>query len=213
MVAGELAFTAEWSPVDSNLDRDSNDIRVERITVNRSRCINPTLVNSFLSMLRHKSDDIIKQRLYAYATFYEDSGIGSNSQKINSNSIREVSCNKFLEKELYPNWKIRNNIIKFCDNEAKKMKEEIDLKNGSGSSAGINTKKVVEATIDPYAARDFQEEEKSKYKELNNLIKWVENNNYIESILQNNTNSILQQNCNEDINYIEKFWTFYNNKR
>ena len=189
----ELIVSTSLPILDSNLQFINDEPAVEQITLNRDRCVHPMLINSFLTLLRHKSDDIIKQRLNDYAK--PNTGFYSVEER----------CVSFLESELYPNWVTRNKVISFCEQEVIKMKSELDTKQAYTSQS---KRAIVEARLDPYAARDLLDEQIYQFSDLNAVTKWVKNNKGIESILQRNTNVILKQNCNQNLNYIDKFWEF-----
>lgn len=189
----ELIVITSLPTLDSNLQFINGEPAVEQITLNRDRCVHPMLINSFLTLLRHNSDDIIKQRLNDYAK--PNTGFYSVEER----------CASFLESELYPNWATRNKVISFCEQEVIKMKSELDTKQAYTSQS---KRAIVEARLDPYAARDLLDEQIYQFSDLNAVTKWVKNNKGIESILQRNTNVILKQNCNQNLNYIDKFWEF-----
>ncbi|CCE61824.1 hypothetical protein TPHA_0B01510 [Tetrapisispora phaffii CBS 4417] len=209
----EMTLDLSWKQIDPNLIfRDNyyenNDIKdisghEQQLTLTRARCVNPTLVNSFLNILRHKSDDIIRQRLNDYEKIV-------NTGKSGSSEISKLGkCGYFLEKELYPNWEVRRQAIQFCENESIKMEKELE---NSSKNSDVSSKSVVEARLDPYASRDRQAEENSRYNELNSVKLWIKNNKKIESILKNTANEILRQRCDQNTDYINKFWTFSNNQ-
>lgn len=180
--------------LDSNLRFSDEVIETKEVTVTRQRCINPTVVDSFLRILRHSSDDIIKQRLNDY------------SRRNKRNSPIKQSCEKFLNDELYPNWRVRNQVIDFCRNESLHMKEELDFVN-SQNPGGKNSKEF-NLRMDPYAEQDQLEKKQVIYSDWNRLEKWIKNNDEIENILQGTSNRILREICNDNEDYLQKFILF-----
>lgn len=189
-----IEVTAPEALLDSNLKFPKEVPLVEHLTVTRERCVDPTLVDSFLRLLRYGSDDNIRQRLSAYHN-YEESG-----------SYNQKKCDKFLAGELYPSWHSRDRIISFCDEQLGRMKTELDQK--YGSSSDTLPKAEVDLRLDPYAARDRAQEQEERYKEVKRLTNWIENQQRIESILRNNSNRVLGQICDQNADYLQNFWKF-----
>lgn len=172
-----------------NLNFATGDKTNSQIKLTRQRCIDPTLIDSFLMQLRHQSDDIIKSKINNYTK----SG-STNNEKLEL-------CDTFVKRELYPNWKIRHEAINFCEQQAEHMK--VDLANKY--PARFESKEY-NLRIDPYAERAAKEEYESHFKDLDTLTQWVENNKMIESILQSTSDSILKQRCNANTEYLNTFW-------
>ena len=66
MVDNRRTFTAPQSLLETNLTFPNDEPSLTRITVTRERCVDPSLIDSFLRFLRHGSDDIIRQKLNNY---------------------------------------------------------------------------------------------------------------------------------------------------
>lgn len=172
-----------------NLNFKTGDKTTSQITLTKQRCIEPSLLDSFLRTLRHQSDDIIKSKINNYTK----SG-STNKEKV-------ILCDKFVENELYPNWEIRFKAIGFCERQAEIMKE--DLKENFNNEL---QNKTYNLRLDPYAERAAKEEYESHFKDLKDLTQWVENNKTVESILQSTSDSILKQRCNANKEYLATFW-------
>ncbi|QLL31552.1 hypothetical protein HG536_0B04160 [Torulaspora globosa] len=195
MSSDSIEVTAPEALLDANLSFPEETPLIRHLTMTRERCVDPTLADSFLRLLRYGSDDSIKQRLSAYQRHEENS------------PFKNKRCGSFLRNELYPNWQARNRIITFCRNQLEDMKAELDEKYGQHSATPL--KAEVDLRIDPYAAKDRQHEQENRYKELKRLNTWIENQIKIESILLANSNRTLQQNCDQNVNYINEFWKFH----
>lgn len=180
---------------DTNLHFSTRDKLVSELTINRKRCIDSTLVDSFLGFLRHSSDDIIKQRLNNYI------------KKGSTNIEKLQSCNSFVLRELYPNWKVRNTVINFCERQSKQLKIELDNMKAEETNEDINLR------LDPYSGREAQEKQELRYNEWKRLDIWVQNNQMVEKILQNTSDSILKQKCDANEEYLQKFWQFMNDRK
>ncbi|CAI4055912.1 hypothetical protein SUVZ_02G0110 [Saccharomyces uvarum] len=187
----ERTFTAPENLLESNLTFPDDEPTLTTITVTRERCVDPSLLDSFLRILRHGSDDIIRQKL-------------NNYRKPSSNS--ENKCERFLKQELYPNWQIRSGIISFCDQEATQMKVETDQKFSNTGSSAIGP--LTDARIDPYAARERLEDQEARYRNWTKVKDWVANNRQIEQILTSTTDRILRQNCEQNKDYLKQFAQF-----
>lgn len=172
-----------------NLNFATGDKTTLQIKLTRQRCIGPTLIDSFLRTLRHRSDDVIKSKINNYTK----SG-STNSEKIKL-------CNNFVDRELYPNWEVRHKAIDFCEQQAIHMESELKEKYPKGLE-----EKHYNLRVDPYAERAAKEEYESHFKDLNTLTQWVENNKMVESILQSTSDSILKQRCNANTEYLSLFW-------
>lgn len=181
---------------DINLHFSTRDKMVSEITMNRKRCIDSTLVDSFLTFLRHSSDDIIKQRLNNYI------------KKGSTNSEKIDSCNSFVRRELYPNWEVRNKVINFCEEQSKQLKSELDKT--ISSELNLNKSEDINLRLDPYSGRDALEKQELRYNDWKRLDRWVQNNQMIESILQNTSDKILKQKCDANEEYLKKFWHLMN---
>lgn len=176
-----------------NLNFATGDKTVSQITLTRQQCIEPSLLDSFLRTLRHQSDDTIKSKINNYTR----SG-STNDEKLEL-------CDTFVRQELYPNWEIRYKAIKFCEQEAEKMKVELVNKYPDGPN-----KREYNLRLDPYEERAAKEEYESHFRDLDNVTQWVENNKMVESILQNTSDSILRERCNANIEYLKIFWDSIN---
>lgn len=187
----EITVSLSEHLLDGNLNFPDYQQRTNNLTLNRQRCLDPTLIDSFLRNLRHGSDDVIKQKLNNYY-----------KQTEHRDKSKIQKCNTFISNELYPNWKVRDQIIDFCAGQAEKLKAEIDAK-GDDQNTQVKT---VDTRLDPYSQRDLQFQQKQKYKQLNDLNTWVSNNRGIESILRGTSDHILKQNCDQNEDYIKKFW-------
>ncbi|SCW00121.1 LAFE_0B09912g1_1 [Lachancea fermentati] len=191
-MGNELTINTPTKVLESNLKvKGGDDVHMEKLTITRERCINPSLVDSFLRLLRHNTDDVIRQKL---------NNVGGTNEKIKSER-----CNEYVHKELYSCWAVRDKVISFCDNEAASMKKELDANYG-GTTETITA--ASDLRLDPYAAREKQEEKEFHYNDLRNLQRWVQNQREVEGILQNTSNRILQSSCDANTNYIAQFEDF-----
>ncbi|CCF59139.1 hypothetical protein KAFR_0G01060 [Kazachstania africana CBS 2517] len=176
--------------LDANLQfkRQASEVSQKKLVINRERCIDPTLIDSFLSALRHGSDDVIRQKINNYVK--DSTTLPSRIDK----------CNEFVKDELYPNWKLRKEVINFCELQATKMQKELETHSDRRNTT------LVDARIDPYAERDLREQEEMKYMEINKIRNWVKNNVEIENILHYNSDRILKTTCDQNEEYLNKFF-------
>ncbi|SMN21315.1 similar to Saccharomyces cerevisiae YBL107C MIX23 Putative protein of unknown function [Maudiozyma saulgeensis] len=183
--------------LESNLNFPNVDTSVTEVTVTRARCIDPSLLDSFLRTMRHGSDDIIKQK------------INNVTEKGSTLRSKSEKCGDFVRNELYPNWKERSKVIFYCQYQATLMKEELDVKSNEMVSDGPQ----VATRIDPYAERDWKKEQESRFKQWRNVCGWVQNNLQIESILRTTSEEILNQRCDANRKYLEDFEEFMNKQQ
>lgn len=179
--------------LESNLDFKTDEPLIKELVVTKDRCINPSLVDSFLRLLRNGSDDIIRQKLSSYPMNQPD-----HVTRIS----KEKSCNEYLVNELYPNWKTRTQIISFCDRQSKKLKKDLDQNEGDTTVAAPE----IDPRLDPYGAKKILYDREAHYKEWKRLNTWVENNKEIESILRVTSAEILRQNCDQNAEYVDQFF-------
>lgn len=195
MPNNEITVTA---PLQVSLDAGTafsqGDRTNDRLTVTRERCVNPSLVDSFLSLLRHGTDDMIKQRM---STYERSNGAPRYSA---------AKCDKFLDKELYPNWLVRDQVLGFCEKEMNQLKQELSQEYGDESSTTKTPQ--LDSRIDPYAARDLLDERDMHFGKLARLQTWLDNHKEVESILRSNSDRVLKNICDENANYLTEFWKF-----
>ncbi|AQZ18713.1 YBL107C [Zygosaccharomyces parabailii] len=180
--------------LDSNIVFADDDISNNQLTVTRERCLNPSLVDSFLSLLRHGTDDLIKQRMSTYGR------AGGNG------SYPEEKCDQFLAKELYPNWLARDQVLGFCEDEMKQMRSQLSQEYGEQTS--LRQRPRVDSRVDPYAARNQSEELEAHFAKVQRLQIWLGNHRQVESILRSNSDRVLRSICDQNANYIKQFWKF-----
>lgn len=195
MPNNEITVTA---PSQLSLDADTvfsrGDRTNNRLTVTRERCINPSLVDSFLSLLRHGTDDVIKQRMSTYER-------ANGAPRFSAGK-----CDQFLSNELYPNWLVRDEVLGFCENEMNQLKSQLLQEYGGGSPT--NKVPQLDSRIDPYAARDLLEEREMHFGKVARLQTWLDNHKQVESILRSNSDRVLKNICDENANYLQQFWKF-----
>lgn len=191
----ELLVEAPYSVINSNIEslHFIEPPKFQKLVLNREQCVHPVLINSFLRLLRHGSDDIINQKLNKF------SNLGSE-EKIKK-------CNEFVTNELFQNWGVRSQVINFCSQESKMMKHELDLQYRKDSSKE-NMVPEVDPRLDPYGARQQAEEKAEHFRHWSNLENWLKDQQQIEYILKARDNSILRDYCGFNENYIEQFKAF-----
>lgn len=180
--------------LESNLNFPNVDTTVTEVTVTRARCIDPTLLDSFLRTMRHGSDDIIKQK------------INNVTEKGSTLRSKNEKCGDFVRTELYPNWKERSKVISYCQEQATLMKQELDdkyiLNDQESNGPQVATR------IDPYAERDWKTDQQARFRQWKSVCGWVQNNLQIESILRTTSEGILNQRCDANQKYLNDFQEF-----
>ncbi|CAR22023.1 Mix23p [Lachancea thermotolerans CBS 6340] len=178
--------------IETDLKTGKNDnVTIEALTMTREKCMSRELVDSFFRLLRHNSDDVIKQKL-------------NNIDNLSSKA-KEARCGDFVQRELFPSWDLRHEAINFCEREAQLMKKEIDGRFGSSHTV---ERPVLDARMDPYAAADSLSQKESYYHDWRELTRWIQNQREIEEILQKNGASVLNRACDPDVAYIDAFKKF-----
>lgn len=191
----ELTLRAPARVLDTNLVTKGGDVaKTEQLTMTRERCLNRELIDSFFGILRHNSDDVIRQKL-------------NNMNNLGAKA-KTANCQKFVHEELFPSWGLREAAIRYCEREAQSLKQELDAKYGNSPQL---QQPVLDARVDPYAAADNFLQSEAHYKEWKELIRWTETQRKIESILQKNGSNVLNRACDPDTTYIEEFEKFRKN--
>ncbi|CUS21491.1 LAQU0S03e03796g1_1 [Lachancea quebecensis] len=178
--------------VETNLKTGRSDnATIEALTMTREKCLSRELVDSFFRLLRHNSDDVIKQKL---------NNIDNLSAK-----AKVTRCGDFVQRELFPSWDLRHEAINFCEREARAIKKELDSRFGSSHAV---ERPVLDARMDPYAAADSSSQKEAHYRDWKELTRWIQNQREIEEILQKNGASVLNRACDPDEAYIDAFKKF-----
>lgn len=185
--------------LDPNLEFSTEEPPIRELVLTRKRCIDSSIVDSFLKLLRNGSDDILRQKLSSYSQA-QDNG--------RANSSKKTSCEQYLKKELYPNWQTRDQIISFCEGQSEQLKHELDA--GTSKSIRSNVIPEIDPRLDPYSARRIIYDREAAYKDWKRLNSWIENNKKVESILRNSSAKTLKQNCDQNADYMAQFFSFIN---
>lgn len=180
--------------LDSNIVFDDDQVSQAQLTVTRERCLNPSLVDTFLSLLRHGTDDLIRQKMSTYDRAGKDRTFPGNM------------CNQFLSKELYPNWMARDQVLNFCEGEMRLMRSQLLQEFGDESSFKQNPQ--VDSRIDPYSERNQSEDREIHFGKVKRLQTWLRNHREVETILRSNSDRVLRSICDENANYLQQFWKF-----
>ncbi|SCU97141.1 LAMI_0F09032g1_1 [Lachancea mirantina] len=168
--------------------KGSENLRNMELTVTREGCVDPRLLNSFLRAMRHNSDDVIREKL--------------NNVKDLTTHEKRARCQDFVHNELSGNWRIRDKVISFCENESSQLKTELDQLYAQNVDASQAT---VSARMDPYAPRAEQMRKDLEYGDWQRLDAWVKNQREVESILQKSAVSVLNTRCDPNIDYMTQF--------
>ncbi|SCU89329.1 LAME_0E03004g1_1 [Lachancea meyersii CBS 8951] len=188
----DLVLNTQIRITDPNLKtKGGDDVIMQTLTMNRDRCLNRKLVDSFFKVLRHNNDDVIRQKL-------------NNTGEKNKKAVN-ARCKEFVTQDLYPSWDLRLRAIGFCENEASCLKRELDAKHGTESSA---QRPILNARMDPYAAAESTAVRESYYQQWRELTRWVDNQRGIEQILQRTAADILARACNPYTSYLADFEKF-----
>ncbi|SCV01618.1 LANO_0F12662g1_1 [Lachancea nothofagi CBS 11611] len=188
----ELTLSVPTRVTDVNLKiKGGEEVMMQTLTMNRERCLNRELVDSFFRTLRHNSDDVIQQKL-------------NNAGKTDRRA-KSARCQEFVKQELFPSWDLRLKAVGFCEKEAFALKQELDEKYGATS---VSAGQIREARMDPYAAAERLEAKESHYAQWKDLNRWIGNQHGIERILQRNAANILARSCDPDTAYFTEFEEF-----
>lgn len=147
----------------------------------RDTCLSQKGIRSFLKLSRFASDDTLKQHLNNVLDRRDRSSLRSES--------KQKVCSSFVEEYLLPHWDTRLATIEFCDNEAKLLKKEIDLR------VVREPKKEVDPRLDPYYERSSEDKISQPYYNYNKLVEWVENEKEIEKIVQERSIEVISDRC------------------
>ncbi|KAF2018799.1 hypothetical protein BU24DRAFT_488867 [Aaosphaeria arxii CBS 175.79] len=167
-----------------------------QVTLTPQFCFNQTALRDFLRLSRSTIDDSITQNLNALltpgATPWNPSSV-STRQTSHPATLRTIpgeSCNKFKEQVLFPNWKIRSDVLDYCSGVATSPDPDDPdsvLRLVEDHKA---RERVVDERLDPYSGRYFPREARTE-----SLAMLMRNERAVEKIIRSRTWSLIGERC------------------
>ncbi|GMM34351.1 Mix23 protein [Saccharomycopsis crataegensis] len=142
--------------------------------LSRSSCFSSQSIRSFLKKSRLYADDTLREKL--------------NSQRRNDRN----GCSNVINTILIPAWSDRLEMIQYCDEQAKKVKKEIDdynIHDEAKQHPEFNLR------VNPYAEEDFEDLKNKRYESVYRLQNWVQNEIVVEKIVVGKSLEILNDRC------------------
>lgn len=134
-------------------------------------------IRDFLSMSRHATDDVLKQRLNSRF----------NDERHKSN---EEVC-KLVMEEYSAVWNQRQDVIKYCALQSKQYRSELQQSNREKPMNISNE----ELRNNPYALKDLHDEQDRKFAKLERLEHWISNEGSVEAIVQQRSLQVFKRAC------------------
>lgn len=137
------------------------------VLLTAENCDSSSRIRAFLRLSRIATDDTIRQHL-------------------NETPLNE--CDEYFSRKIAPQWRARSEVITFCSNYAKGMRQKIETQKSEVHNA-------VDLRIDPYALKDEivrLEQQTSKCTAIEN---WTHNEARVETIIREQTASVLNDKC------------------
>ncbi|KAK9468775.1 caffeine-induced death protein 2-domain-containing protein [Lipomyces arxii] len=148
-------------------------------------CYTPQSLRRFLLLSRSLTDDTISEDINSIPTVsdtYKFLGSGSNWSKPDRTKVgsRRRLCTDFVDKNVFPSWRAREEVLEFCTEVAIKNKHE----------AVSVSKPRVDPRLDPYEARNIPE-----YSKEDQILDWISKERSIEDIVRNRSWNVICENC------------------
>lgn len=128
-------------------------------------CRSTSRIRAFLRLLRLSSDDLIRQHL---------------------NEVGRAHCDAFWQETILPQWEARARVIDYCLGVAAGLKQQEEP---AAAHAAYDLR------IDPYAAREAQENTQRLLAPSSYIDRWVANESTVESIVREQTAAVLSEKC------------------
>ncbi|KAK9493339.1 caffeine-induced death protein 2-domain-containing protein [Lipomyces doorenjongii] len=159
---------------------------IEKPALTPELCYSAESLRRFLFLSRSLTDDTISADLNSIPTVKESKILGSGSswtkperEKIGS---RRRACKDFVYSSVFESWKVRDEILEYCNKIANERKSEI--------SATAAKKPKVDPRLDPYEARDLP-----TYTKEEEILSWVASEKSVEDIVRDRSWSIICERC------------------
>lgn len=131
-------------------------------------CTSSSRIRAFLRLSRIATDDTIRQHL---------------------NEIQPEACSAYFRTKIAPQWKARQELIRFCGNTAADLRKATDTDGTSAASPEIDLR------LDPYALKEYRRKLDDQYSQCQMIEQWVENERGVEAIVRGETASVLNDKC------------------
>lgn len=130
-------------------------------------CESSSRIRAFLRLSRIATDDTIRQHL---------------------NEINPKQCDDYFQRKILPQWVARAEAIQFCSDFA------LDLRSRTESQQ-VEVHGNYDLRIDPYALKDENDRLEKQFLQCSNIENWVANEQQVETIIQEQTASVLNDKC------------------
>lgn len=130
-------------------------------------CESTSRIRAFLRLSRIATDDTIRQHL---------------------NEISSKHCDDYFNKKILPQWVARAEAIQFCADFASSLRSKTELEK-------VEVHGNFDLRIDPYALKDENDRLDRQFSRCSSIENWVANELKIESIIKEQTASVLNDKC------------------
>lgn len=135
-------------------------------------CVDSTRIRAFLRLSRIATDDTIKTHL---------------------NEIKQSQCDGYFRDQIVPQWNARAKVIDYCRQYSETLKQEINRSSTPESVAAGDEK--FDLRLDPYAVKAYEQSKEAKYAKIDTIDNWIANEEQIESIVKDQTQSTFNDKC------------------
>lgn len=151
-------------------------------------------LQAFLKLSRYAIDDNLKPNLNNFLNHNEKNDQSVFKFNKSLESMKTNSCLPILNVLIYPEWKKRLDVIRYCQSELNKVHEEVNLEDDGFSSLSLEEKNNL-LRIDPYTYKNLEQKSKQKNAKIIELKNFYNNEEQIENIVQNRSVELLNETC------------------
>lgn len=152
-------------------------------------------LQAFLKLSRYAIDDNLKSNLNNFLNHNEKNDQSIFKFNKNLESLKSKSCLPILNLLIYPEWKKRLDVIRYCQSELNNVHEEINTGDAEFSNLSLEEKNNL-LRIDPYTYKNLEQKLKQKNVQIIELKNFYNNEEQIERIVQNRSIELLNEMCN-----------------
>lgn len=139
-------------------------------------CEASSRIRAFLRLSRIATDDTIRQHL---------------------NETPRSQCDAYFRNKIAPQWKARSEVITFCSQYVKGMKEKLEVQK-------LEIHNDIDLRVNPYALKDEIDRLDQQTSQCTAIENWVRNESGVEMIIREQTASVLNDKCYYK-NWLEEF--------
>jgi hypothetical protein len=151
-------------------------------------------LQSFLKLSRYAVDDNLRSNLNSFLNHNE---INKNSIfKFNKHeTVNDSSCLPLLELLIYPEWRKRSDVIKYCKNQLDDISSKKTISKDDEFSNLTTEEKNNLLRIDPYTYKNLEQKFLKQNAKILELQNFYSNEEKVETIVRNRSIELLNEQC------------------